>query len=107
MVSSMVISVSVPDLTKIIGQLSALLPADRVLTDAEDLIPYSFDGTATLSISGNAGAAYHIVTSSNVALPLSQWTSVPGSAGNIGGGGTATVQISVSAPPQFYAVSYP
>jgi glycolate oxidase len=37
------------DLTKKIGQLGGILPTDRVLTSAEDLIPYSFDGTATLS----------------------------------------------------------
>src|SRR5271163_277610 len=45
----MVISISVPDLTKIIGQIATILPADRILTGAEDLIPYSFDGTAALS----------------------------------------------------------
>ena len=30
-------------------QLGALLPRDRVLTAAEDIIPYSFDGTAALA----------------------------------------------------------
>src|SRR5271170_7744277 len=45
----MLISVSVPDLTKIFGQLASIFPADRILTGAEDLIPYSFDGTAALS----------------------------------------------------------
>src|SRR5271170_2109101 len=45
----MLISVSVPDLTKIVGQIASILPADRILTSAEDIIPYSFDGTAALS----------------------------------------------------------
>lgn len=30
-------------------QLAAILPADRILTAPEDLVPYAFDGTATLS----------------------------------------------------------
>jgi len=38
-----------PALTSIFGQLASILPADRILSGAEDLIPYSFDGTATLS----------------------------------------------------------
>ncbi len=37
------------DLTPIFRQLAAIIPANRILTQAEDLIPYSFDGTATLS----------------------------------------------------------
>jgi glycolate oxidase len=37
------------DITSISGQLAAFLPADRILTAPEDLIPYSFDGTAALS----------------------------------------------------------
>jgi glycolate oxidase len=45
----MLISVSVPDLTTISHELSALLSPDRVLTEPEDIIPYSFDGTAALS----------------------------------------------------------
>jgi glycolate oxidase len=39
----------VGDLTKIVQELAGLLAPDRVLTQAEDLIPYSFDGTAVLS----------------------------------------------------------
>jgi glycolate oxidase len=45
----MIISISVSDLTKIFGQLASIFPTDRVFTGAEDLIPYSFDGTAALS----------------------------------------------------------
>ncbi len=45
----MLISFPVADLTKISQELSALLSPDRVLTEPEDLIPYSFDGTAALS----------------------------------------------------------
>ena len=45
----MIISVSVADLTSISQQLGAILPVDRILTEAEDIIPYSFDGTAALS----------------------------------------------------------
>jgi glycolate oxidase len=43
------ISVSVPDLTKISQELSEILAPGRVLTQDEDIIPYSFDGTAVLS----------------------------------------------------------
>jgi len=43
------ISLSVPDLTKISQKLSEILAPDRVLTQDEDIIPYSFDGTAALS----------------------------------------------------------
>ncbi len=45
----MLISLSVSDLTKISGELSAILAPERVLTADEDLIPYSFDGTAAMS----------------------------------------------------------
>ena len=34
---------------KLAGQLANVLPADRVLTAPEDLVPYSFDGTAALA----------------------------------------------------------
>jgi glycolate oxidase len=43
------ISFSVPDLTKISQELSEILAPGRVLTQDEDIIPYSFDGTAVLS----------------------------------------------------------
>jgi len=43
------ISFSVPDLTKISQELAGILAPDRVLTQDEDIIPYSFDGTAVLS----------------------------------------------------------
>ncbi len=49
-VDFLLISFSMADLTSISSQLAAILPADRVLTSPEDLIPYSFDGTATLSL---------------------------------------------------------
>ena len=45
----MLISLSMANLTPISAQLAAILPAERILTSAEDLIPYSFDGTAALS----------------------------------------------------------
>jgi glycolate oxidase len=45
----MLISATVADLTTIVGQLAAIVPADSVLTAAEDIIPYSFDGTAAIS----------------------------------------------------------
>jgi len=45
----MIISLSVSDLTSISQQLGAILPVDRILTEAEDIIPYSFDGTAAMS----------------------------------------------------------
>ena len=45
----MLISFSVPDLTKISQELAGILAPDRVLTQDEDIIPYSFDGTAVLS----------------------------------------------------------
>ena len=45
----MLISISVPDLTKISQELAGILAPDRVLTQDEDIIPYSFDGTAVLS----------------------------------------------------------
>ena len=44
----MLISLFVADLTPISSQLAAIVPADRILTAEEDLIPYSFDGTAAL-----------------------------------------------------------
>jgi len=39
-----------------LSQLIALLPPDRVLTGAEDLIPYAFDGTAALAVRPSAVA---------------------------------------------------
>ena len=45
----MLISLFVPDLTKISQELAGLLAPDRVLTADEDIIPYSFDGTAAMS----------------------------------------------------------
>src|ERR1700728_1244060 len=35
-------------MSSVISELISLLGADRVLTQPEDLIPYSFDGTAAL-----------------------------------------------------------
>jgi len=45
----MLISFPMADLTSILRQLGEILPADCILSAPEDLIPYSFDGTATLS----------------------------------------------------------
>lgn len=45
----MLISVSMADLTSISQKLGEILSPDRVLTSPEDLITYSFDGTAALS----------------------------------------------------------
>ena len=45
----MLISVSMADLTSIVAQLAKIVPANRILTSPEDIIPYSFDGTAALS----------------------------------------------------------
>ena len=45
----MLISISVEDITSIFKRLGALLSPERILTSPEDLIPYSFDGTAALS----------------------------------------------------------
>ena len=47
--ANQVISFPVSDLTKIFAQLGAILPKNRILTEAEDIIPYSFDGTAAIS----------------------------------------------------------
>jgi len=68
----MLISVSVADLTPIFEPLAAILSRDRVLTAPEDLIPYSFDGTAALSqlpravvMAQNAGEVARIVQWAN------------------------------------------
>ena len=45
----MVIAFPMSDLTKIFGQLAVILPTERILTAPEDIIPYSFDGTAAIS----------------------------------------------------------
>jgi glycolate oxidase len=60
----------VPDLTKILEQLSAILPADRILTAAEDIIPYSFDGTAALS---HRPLAVVLATSTDEVSRLLKW----------------------------------
>jgi glycolate oxidase len=39
----------VADLTTILAGVGDVLPRERILTEAEDLIPYSFDGTAAMS----------------------------------------------------------
>jgi glycolate oxidase len=65
-----IISLSVPDLTKILEQLSAILPADRILTAAEDIIPYSFDGTAALS---HRPLAVVLATSTDEVSRLLKW----------------------------------
>ncbi len=44
----LLISFSVPDLTSLRSQLEKIVSAPRVLTEAEDIIPYSFDGTAAM-----------------------------------------------------------
>jgi glycolate oxidase len=38
----------VPNLTEISNQLAGFVPPDRILTQPEDIIPYSFDGTAAI-----------------------------------------------------------
>jgi len=42
------LSAFMPLRPEIISQLAALVGAGQVLTKAEDLIPYAFDGTAAL-----------------------------------------------------------
>ena len=45
----MIISESVSDLTSILEKLGSILPKERILFEAEDIIPYSFVGTGALS----------------------------------------------------------
>lgn len=66
----MVISLSVSNLAKITGQLAAILPADRILTGTEDLIPYSFDGTAALS---QRPAAVVLATTTDEVSRILRW----------------------------------
>src|ERR1700733_11688972 len=68
--ANQVISFSVSDLTKISDQLLGILPKDRILTEAEDIIPYSFDGTATLS---QRPAAVVLVTTTEEVSRLLKW----------------------------------
>jgi glycolate oxidase len=58
-VDYLLISVSVTDLTSILQGLGAILPKERILTEAEDIIPYSFDGTAAMSARPLAVAMAH------------------------------------------------
>jgi glycolate oxidase len=66
----MLISLSVSDLTKIWADLAAILPADRILTQPEDIIPYSFDGTAALS---QRPAAVVLATTTDEIARLLRW----------------------------------
>jgi len=66
----MVISFSMPDLTKISAQLARIFPPDRILTAAEDIIPYSFDGTAALS---QRPAAVVLATTTDEVSRLLKW----------------------------------
>ncbi len=58
------------DLTKIFGQLSGLIPANRILTSEEDIIPYSFDGTAAIS---QRPAAVVLATTTEEISRLIRW----------------------------------
>jgi glycolate oxidase len=64
------ISFSVPDLTKISQELAGILAPDRVLTQDEDIIPYSFDGTAVLS---QRPLAVAFATSTNEVSRVLKW----------------------------------
>jgi glycolate oxidase len=76
-------------------QLASVLSPDRVLTSPEDLIPYSFDGTATLSqrplavvFAQNAGEISHIV----------RWANETGTPLVVRGSGTGLAGGSVPSP---------
>ena len=58
------------DLTSIASQLAAIVPADRILTQAEDIIPYSFDGTAAIS---QRPAAVVLATTTDEVSRLVKW----------------------------------
>jgi glycolate oxidase len=60
----------VTDLTVISQQLASILPGDRILTEAEDIIPYSFDGTAALS---QRPAAVAIVKTTEEVSRILRW----------------------------------
>jgi glycolate oxidase len=66
----MLISIRVPDLTKISAQLSAILPPDRILTEDEDIIPYSFDGTA---VTYQRPAAVVLATTTDEVSRILKW----------------------------------
>ncbi|MBI5799450.1 MAG: FAD-binding protein, partial [Verrucomicrobia bacterium] len=64
-------------LTAVLAQLRALLGADHVLTAKEDLIPYSFDGTAAMN--QMPGCVVFVTTTEQIAgvLKLANTTKTP------------------------------
>jgi len=73
-----------------LGQLRALLTEASVLTAPEDLIPYSFDGTAFGQFTLNATGTGNIQTPQNseavvhLDKPAQVIMAVPGAAGDLG-----------------------
>jgi glycolate oxidase len=76
-------------------QLAALLPPGSVLTEAEDLIPYSFDGTAALS--QRPGAVAFATTAEEIAHVL-KWANESRTPIVVRGSGTGLAGGSVPTP---------
>jgi glycolate oxidase len=76
-------------------QLAALLPPGSVLTEAEDLIPYSFDGTAALS---QRPAAVAFATTAGEISAVLRWANESRTAVVVRGSGTGLAGGSVPVP---------
>jgi hypothetical protein len=66
------------------------------------------DGTLTISgTNGNAGFSYYVLTSTNVALPLSNWSVIDVDAFDPSGNFTFIVYPDPTVSPQFYRLQVP
>ena len=85
----------------------ALIGIDVVALQAPTLSNISRSGNSIV-LSGSGGAAgggYHVLSSTDLTIPVANWT--PAGTGSFDGSGNFSITINRSAPQTFYIISVP
>jgi len=64
-------------------------------------------GTTTPSGGGTSGDAYRVLSSTNLTLPLSNWSQVSSGTFRAGGVSSATLPFTAAGPGRFYVIAVP
>ena len=97
-------------ITNVTGKVNLVVTGGAIIppNDSITSVVNNGDGTITLSVNATPNAPFHVITTTNVALPRAQWTAVAGSNGMTAGvDGTASVTVTAATPPQFFGLSFP
>lgn len=85
-----------------------VLTSSAPLSPANILTTTIAGGNLTMTgTNGTPNASYHVLTSTNVALPFSRWTVLTSGSFNAGGGFSVTVPITTANNQQFYLLRSP